>query len=67
MQYHHQEMATVKRKKVMVVISELVEGRETERISQSPAQTSTDDFRGPDVLDALAADRTDPREGRISR
>src|SRR6201996_2373349 len=27
MQYHHQEIAYVKRKKVMVVISELVEGR----------------------------------------
>src|SRR6478735_10722644 len=27
MQYHHQETAYVKRKKVMVVISELVEGR----------------------------------------
>ena len=27
MQYHHQEIAYVKRKKVMVVISELVEGQ----------------------------------------
>src|SRR5688572_23199185 len=27
MQYHHQELVTVKQKKVMVVISELVEGQ----------------------------------------
>ncbi|HWE02979.1 MAG TPA: protein kinase [Tepidisphaeraceae bacterium] len=39
MQYHHQEIAYVKRKKVMVVISELVEGQKlSEFIAQQPAE-----------------------------
>src|SRR5690242_21943151 len=35
MQYHHQEIAYVRRKKVMVVISELVEGRKLSEFLQS--------------------------------
>jgi len=39
MQYHHQEIAYVKRKKVMVVISELVEGQKlSEFLSQQPSK-----------------------------
>jgi RIO-like serine/threonine protein kinase len=39
MQYHHQEIAYVKRKKVMVVISELVEGQKlSEFLAQQPSR-----------------------------
>ncbi|MDB5171490.1 MAG: serine/threonine protein kinase [Phycisphaerales bacterium] len=39
MQYHHQEIAYVQKKKVMVVISELVEGQKlSEFLSQQPQQ-----------------------------
>src|SRR5438067_2194288 len=39
MQYHHQEITTVKRKKVTVVISELVEGQKlSEFLASQPRQ-----------------------------
>jgi RIO-like serine/threonine protein kinase len=51
---HHQEMATVKRKKVMVVISELVEGQKlSEFLNDQPRQQLTT-FEALHVLYALA-------------
>src|SRR5213593_4331689 len=39
MQYHHQEIASVRKKKVMVVISELVEGQKlSEFLTSQPRQ-----------------------------
>jgi RIO-like serine/threonine protein kinase len=53
MQYHHQEMVTVKRKKVMVVISELVEGQKlSEFLNQQPRHQLTT-FEALHVLYAL--------------
>jgi tRNA A-37 threonylcarbamoyl transferase component Bud32 len=54
MQYHHQEIATVKRKKVTVVVSELVEGvRLSEFLKQQP-EGRLSSFEGLHVLHALA-------------
>ncbi len=54
MQYHHQEIAYVKRKKVMVVISELVEGQKLSEFlaQQPPKRLST--FEALHVLYGLA-------------
>src|SRR3954447_22499427 len=54
MQYHHQEIVSVRRKKVMVVISELVEGQKLSEflISQPRQRLST--FEALHVLYALA-------------
>src|SRR5579863_1628598 len=54
MQYHHQEIAYVKRKKVMVVISELVEGRKlSEFLHVQPSHRLTA-FEALHVLYVLA-------------
>jgi len=54
MQYHHQEIAYVKRKKVMVVISELVEGQKlSEFLSAQPGHRLST-FEALNVLYVLA-------------
>ena len=54
MQYHHQEIAYVKRKRVMVVISELVEGRKlSEFLAAQPGHRLTT-FEALHVLYVLA-------------
>ena len=54
MQYHHQEIAYVKRKKVMVVISELVEGQKlSEFLADQPGHRLST-FEALHVLYALA-------------
>ena len=54
MQYHHQEIAYVKRKKVMVVISELVEGRKlSEFLAEQPGHRLSA-FEALHVLHVLA-------------
>lgn len=54
MQYHHQEIAIVKRKKVMVVISELVEGRKLSEFLSSQPQRRLSTFEALHVLYGLA-------------
>src|SRR3954465_10650416 len=54
MQYHHQEMVTVKRKKVMVVISELVEGQKLSDFLLSQPKHKLSAFEALHVLYALA-------------
>src|SRR6201995_1484570 len=54
MQYHHQEIAYVKRKKVMVVISELVEGRKLSEFLASQPQHRLTAFEALHVLYILA-------------
>ncbi len=54
MQYHHQELCTVKRKKVMVVISELVEGQKLADFLQSQPRHQLTTFEALHVLYALA-------------
>src|SRR3954452_8791522 len=54
MQYHHQEVAYVKRKKVMVVISELVEGRKLSEFLQSQPDQRLSVFEALHVLYGLA-------------
>lgn len=54
MQYHHQEMVTVKRKKVMVVISELVEGQKLSDFLASQPRHRLSTFEALHVLYALA-------------
>lgn len=54
MQYHHQEIAYVKRKKVMVVISELVEGRKLSEFLSSQHAHRLSTFEALHVLYVLA-------------
>jgi len=54
MQYHHQEIAYVKRKKVMVVISELVEGVKLSEFLQSQPDQRLSVFEALHVLYGLA-------------
>lgn len=54
MQYHHQEIAYVKRKKVMVVISELVEGRKLSEFLASQHAHRLSTFEALHVLYVLA-------------
>src|SRR5215469_2368050 len=54
MQYHHQEIAYVKRRKVMVVISELVEGQKLSEFLQSQPQHRLTAFEALHVLYVLA-------------
>ena len=54
MQYHHQEIVQVKRKKVMVVISELVEGQKLSEFLHSQPRHKLSTFEALHVLYALA-------------
>jgi tRNA A-37 threonylcarbamoyl transferase component Bud32 len=54
MQYHHQEIAYVKRRKVMVVISELVEGQKLSEFLQSQPGHRLTAFEALHVLYVLA-------------
>jgi tRNA A-37 threonylcarbamoyl transferase component Bud32 len=54
MQYHHQEIAYVKRKKVMVVISELVEGRKLSEFLAAQRAHRLTTFEALHVLYVLA-------------
>ena len=54
MQYHHQEIAYVKRKKVMVVISELVEGRKLSEFLARQPDHRLSTFEALHVLYVLA-------------
>jgi tRNA A-37 threonylcarbamoyl transferase component Bud32 len=54
MQYHHQEIAYVRRKKVMVVISELVEGRKLSEFLQAQPDQRLTPFEALHVLYNLA-------------
>lgn len=54
MQYHHQEMIQVQRKKVMVVISELVEGQKLSDFLTSQPGQRLSPFEALHVLQALA-------------
>jgi tRNA A-37 threonylcarbamoyl transferase component Bud32 len=53
MQYHHQEIVQVKRKKVMVVISELVEGQKLSEFLESQPRHKLSTFEALHVLYAL--------------
>ena len=54
MQYHHQEIAYVERRKVMVVISELVEGRKLSEFLQMQPDRRLSAFEAMHVLYVLA-------------
>jgi tRNA A-37 threonylcarbamoyl transferase component Bud32 len=54
MQYHHQEVAYVRRKKVVVVISELVEGQKLSEFLKSQPQGRLSTFEALHVLHTLA-------------
>jgi serine/threonine protein kinase len=54
MQYHHQEIAYVKKRKVLVVISELVEGRKLSEFLQAQPHHALTTFEALHVLYALA-------------
>jgi len=54
MQYHHQEIAYVERRKVMVVISELVEGRKLSEFLLMQPQKRLSPFEAMHVLYVLA-------------
>lgn len=54
MQYHHQEVAYVRRKKVVVVISELVEGQKLSEFLKSRPQGRLSTFEALHVLYTLA-------------
>jgi serine/threonine protein kinase len=54
MQYHHQEIAYVKRRKVIVVISELVEGQKLSEFLETQARQRLSTFEALHVLYALA-------------
>jgi tRNA A-37 threonylcarbamoyl transferase component Bud32 len=54
MQYHHQEIAYVERRKVMVVISELVEGRKLSEFLQMQPEKRLSAFEAMHVLYVLA-------------
>ena len=54
MQYHHQEIAYVKRKKVMVVISELVEGQKLSEFLAAQPEHRLSTFEALHVLYVLA-------------
>jgi RIO-like serine/threonine protein kinase len=54
MQYHHQEIAYVKRRKVTVVIGELVEGQKLSEFLETQARQRLSTFEALHVLYALA-------------
>src|SRR4051812_34534025 len=54
MQYHHQEIVSVRKKKVMVVISELVEGRKLSEFLMAQPRKKLSTFEALHVLYALA-------------
>ncbi len=54
MQYHHQEVASVHRKKVVVVISELVEGQKLSEFLKAQPEGRLSTFEALHVLYALA-------------
>ena len=54
MQYHHQELVTVKQKKVMVVISELVEGQKLSVFLKEQAEGALTTFEALHILYELA-------------
>ncbi len=54
MQYHHQEIVTVKKRKVIVVISELVEGEKLSQFLASQPRKRLSAFEALHVLYALA-------------
>ena len=54
MQYHHQEITTVQRKKVVVVISELVEGQKLSEFLSAQPNHQLSTFEALHVLYALA-------------
>jgi tRNA A-37 threonylcarbamoyl transferase component Bud32 len=54
MQYHHQEIATVKKRKVTVVISELVEGKKLSEFLAEQPQKRLNPFEALHVLYALS-------------
>jgi len=54
MQYHHQEIVSVRKKRVMVVISELVEGQKLSEFLQSQPWHKLSTFEALHVLYALA-------------
>src|SRR4051812_24445777 len=54
MQYHHQEIASVKKKKVVVVISELVEGKKLSEFLKAQPEGRLSTFEALHVLYALA-------------
>ena len=54
MQYHHQEIAYVKKRKVLIVISELVEGRKLSEFLQSQRNHALSTFEALHVLYTLA-------------
>src|SRR5437879_9098179 len=54
LQYHHQEIAQVKRRKVMVVISELVEGTKLSEFLARQPRNRLSTFEALHVLYALA-------------
>src|SRR5580700_6023215 len=54
MQYHHQEIAYVRRRKVMVVISELVEGRKLSEFLLMQPEKRLSTFEALHVLHVLA-------------
>jgi tRNA A-37 threonylcarbamoyl transferase component Bud32 len=54
MQYHHQELVTVKHKKVMVVISELVEGQKLSVFLKEQAEGTLTTFEALHILYELA-------------
>lgn len=54
MQYHHQEVASVKRKKVIVVISELVEGEKLSEFLKRQPEGRLSAFEALHVLHTLA-------------
>lgn len=54
MQYHHQEIASVQKKKVIVVISELVEGQKLSEFLNAQPQRSLSTFEALHVLHTLA-------------
>src|SRR3954462_6154565 len=54
MQYHHQEIASVRRKKVTVVISELVEGQKLSEFLSHQPRNRLSTFEALHVLYALA-------------
>ena len=54
MQYHHQETATVKKRKVIIVISELVEGKKLSEFLQDQPDGRLSTFEALHVLHGLA-------------
>jgi tRNA A-37 threonylcarbamoyl transferase component Bud32 len=55
MQYHHQEIAYVRKRKVVVVVSELVEGQKLSEFLKAQPERRLSPFEALHVLHALAA------------